>query len=512
MRTDPGKVFGIIVIVVALLLSMVGTLLITSPSILDTDVATYVVVVMLMLPIFLFFMLKEDLHLTKDRKDAAIGVIVFVLYVLLLASLRVGLSSAFLTFRIDALLIPLIIISFATILFGLRNLAKFIPVTLYSLFASPLLLMPILLQNSTFAKVNAIFVYYVIKAFGVPVTLNGISIVSAANTSISIAGTCAPIGTFVALIMFLIPVAYLYKGGISRKVAWVFSGFLIMLLLNFIRMFIIAYYWAYSGIGQAVAVFHLFAGQILFYGTIIIMLLIAKKYGMQLERLRKGQAPTLGKDLAASISKFSPYWVLPLLFGILAGALSTAYIGATYASPVFYYGNVLTINQSSTYQGIGYNLEPFGTNAIKLGEENYNYSFAILNGPNVNNSVYIVASVSTSPAIGRLVTNYTKPLGQHSYLLKNGIRITTGYFVSGPYTFEINYFAKPYSVSGQFVSVNYEFFALANTSNVSCNAPDESALGAVNYIESGIYNLLVGNFNNRYGDVLCSAYIVANEV
>ena len=111
MRTDPGKAFGIVVLLVATLLAMAGTLLATNFSVLDTDPASYVIVVMLMLFIFIVFSLKEDLHLNRNRKAAVYGIAVFIVYILLLSYFRVSLSSAFMTFRVDALLIPFVVVS-----------------------------------------------------------------------------------------------------------------------------------------------------------------------------------------------------------------------------------------------------------------------------------------------------------------------------------------------------------------------------------------------------------------
>ncbi|HUC38700.1 MAG TPA: archaeosortase/exosortase family protein [Candidatus Acidoferrum sp.] len=511
MRTDPGKVFGILVMFAAILLSMVGTLATTSPSILDTDAATYVIVVMLMLFPFLLFMLKEDLHLNKDMKVAGIGVIIFVVYVLLLSYFRVGLSYVFETFRVDALLIPLLILSFSIILFGTSAPKKFIPIMIYSFFASPLILIPILLQNSAFASLNAAFVYNVLKSFGAPVTLSGINITSASNNTISIATTCAPIGTFIALLMFLIPVAYLYKGELKRKALWLASGFILMFVFNFARMFVIAYSWIYYGISQALSIFHLFAGQLLFYLAVIVMLLVAGKYGMSLDKLKKGQLQYLRRDFATAHKNFGFLWIIPIALGAVACLLSVPYLNAIYTSPSFFYGNISTIGQNSIYQGIGDTLATYSQYTIRLDQKNYTYSFAIINGTSSVNATYVTTFATTRPISGFVVTGANKIFDERTYLLHNGIKLTSAEASSGNDTFYIDYFAAPFIASGEYVSVNYEFFSLVNQSGKTCSPPGFASLGAINYIQSGVYDILSGNIGSS-SKVLCGAFFIANSI
>ncbi len=512
MRTDPGKVFGIIVLFVATLLVMAGTLLSTNLSVLDTDPASYVIVVMLMLLVFIVFSLKEDLHLKRSKRMATYGIIVFIAYILLLSYIRVGLSFVFATFRIDALLIPLAIVPFILILFGTGGVKRLAPLLVYSLFMSPLLLMPLLLQNSAFANINAVFVYDTLKLFGAPVTLNGITITSLSNTSISIATTCAPIGTFVAVVMFLIPVAYLYRGRFARKIVWVLSGLALMLVLNFVRMFWIAYSWVYYGIGQAVAIFHIFAGQIFFYAVIIVMILLAGRYGLRIARLAKGQLGVLAKDFSRRRSAFGYYWVIAIAFGVIGLLFSLPYLSAVYASPSFFYGSLSSVGRNATYSGIAASFAEFSPNVIRIGEQNYTVALAILNGSQSNNATYVVVGAVSTPLPGVAVTNYTSTVSSSSYLLRNGIRISSAVGYSGSNRFDINYFAAPFSLSGHYFSINYEFLKLASGGVPSCSMLTYKSAGVFNYVESVIYNTLSGSSDYKANGIMCDAYAVANYV
>ncbi len=512
MRTDPGKVFGIVVLLLATLLAMGGTLWTTNASVLDTDPVSYVVVVMLMLFLFIIFSLKENLKLNKNRRAFVIGTLVFVLYLIVLSYSRIGLSSVFATFRIDALIIPLALISFITILFGFSGLRELKYLVVYSLFMSPLILMPLLGQNQAFAVTNAVFVYDVLKSFGVPVTLNGITITSQVNTSISIASTCAPIGTFVALVMFLIPLAYLYEGSFKRKMLWILSGFVLMLVLNFARMFGIAYYWAYYGLTQAIALFHLFAGQILFYVAIIVMFLLATKYGLQIARLRKGQLHQIQVDFARWKKAFGVYWIYVIVLGFVGLLFSLPYLHSVYASPTFFYTNLSTIGQNTIYHAIGLSFADFSSNTIKLKEQNYTETLAILNGSNTNNATYVVATYSNIPLPGAMVSGYSKISSAHSFMLRNGIRLTSVVGYSGNQMFDVNYFAAPLNFSSQYVSVNYEFIKLIGSGAPSCTMLTYRSIGLFNYIESLIYNALNGQLDYSNNGVLCTSYTVASHI
>ncbi len=507
MRTDTGKVLGIGVLFVAVLLAMVTTIAVTNFTILDTDPTTYVIVVMLMLFALIVFSLKENLTLNRDGMQIFYGALIFAGYILLLSYLRASLSFVYTTFGVGALLVPVAILSFTVMLFGFGGVRKLWPVIIYALFASPLLLMPVLWQAGGFANANAYFVYGAMRAFGIPVTINGITITSQASTSISIAATCAPIGTFIALVMFLVPIAYLFNGKRSRKALWVLFGFALLLLLNFGRMFLIAYSWSYYGITQAVAVFHIFAGQILFYAVIVAMLLLAGKCGLRMPRLRKNQLRDLRKDIRKRGVGFNRACAVTLSLGVVALLFSMPYINSMYASPTFFYSAIGASGAQTLYQMAGKSIGYIYPKALALGENGTSYAFAIENS--TSSATYIIALAVPIPSQGPIEAGTSPVVGQGRYLLKSGVSVGAGIASAGNYTFELNYFALPFNVSGSYASVNYEFLSPLNTSIPSCGYIGYQSIGLFNYIESSIYNTINGNFNYNAGGFLCSTYLVA---
>lgn len=504
----PDKLFGIIVLFIAVLLSTAIIISRASFSILDTDPATYVIVVMLMVFALIVFSLKKRLKLNKDRREFALGITIFIVYVLLLSYVRVAMSFAFSSFGIDALLVSLPIISFIIILFGRDGAMKLWPIAAYYLFASPLLLMPLLLQNSAFARINAEFVYYLLRVFGAPVTINGITIASQTSTSISIASTCAPLGTFVALAMFLLPVAYLYDGRNRNKGLWVVSGIALMLLFNFIRMFGIAYAWSYYGINQAISTFHLFAGQILFYAAIIIMLVIASGYGLILPKASRRGRSTV--HFIRSIHDSGYGFAIVLLLALIAFAFTFPYLNASYTSPTLFYNNITRSQNIALYKAAGNAVAQNYNSIIGIGSNGTNYGYALVNLTDQNASIFIIASAAPIPVFGKLPVNASKhSYGRMTFLLQNGVGFRVADVISGNYTFAVDYFALPVTVNGESFSLNYEFFRLLG--GHPCSPPGYKQIGVVNYLESVIYNTLSGQFDYSPNGLICQAYVTASS-
>ncbi len=508
MEGNSRKLIGIMFIFAGLAIAMVNIMLITNFSILDTNPTTYVIVPMLMLFALLIFSLKEKLVFSYNKRNVLFGLVLFIIYILLISYLRGALSSVFGTYGIYALILPVLISSFVIIFFGIDGIKRLKTLIIYSLFCSPLILMPILYQNSAFANANAYFVYDVLKLFGAPVSINGIVITSALNTSISIATTCAPLGIFAALVMFLVPVAYLYEGKLSRKALWILSGIVLLLLFNLMRMFVISLSWAYYGIGPAVTLFHIFAGQILFYIAIIAMLLVGTKYGLVIKRIKKGMFGIIAKDFGKrGMNGIALQSFLVIVLGVIGLLFTLPYLNIVNASPTFFYNEINSTAYLYSLRGIGSALSLVSSNVIFIGSTYAGAGFALVNQSNLNNSVYVIANVSSSPSLGRLITNYTDIYDMHSYILRNGITLHGAIEMSGNLSFDVDYFAIPYNVSGGFVSVDYEVFKL-ETQYSPCKI-GYSSIGAFNYIESMIYNILNGRLAYSNSGFICKAYELA---
>lgn len=508
MDRKKAKLFGIAIIFVSFLIISLNSLLATNPSILDTDSSTYIVVVMLMLFLFIIFSAKEDLDLSFNRRNAMYAIAVFIIYALLLSSLRVALSSAFLSYRIDALLFPLPLLALVVLVFGTRSIKRLWPVIVYSVFASPLPLLPVIKLSTAFANLNAILVYDVIRAFGIQVFRSGYVITSVIGSSITISTACVPVGTFIAFVMFLLPVAYLCYGKLERKLYWIVSGTALMLLLNFVRMLLIALAWVFYGLDNAVSIFHLFAGQVIFYASIIIMMLLVGKYGLSFASRAK-KTRRKAKRPAQEAAGLPWAIVIALAIAVVAFALNYGYANGVHASAVLFATNN-GINAVSLNNRMIDSVEGSGANITVLGTTSAGEMFLIGNKQNHTSFSYVIAETSYSPLPDYIIPGYT-PIGYpHAYLLKNGITVKSQRAYSGNATFDLNYFSVPYNITGKWVMVDYVIFRETDANYTSGCAPSSNYMNAIGYFESAIYNFFAiqGMSNNGF---VCETYAIASR-
>ena len=499
-----NKSIGIAILLVVVLISIFNSLVHTGFVITDSDPSGYSIVVMLMLLVMVLFSAKEDVKMAASNLNIAIGLVIAAVFVLFTSVLRGYLSFSFYTVRADALLFPLIMLSLIITLFGMDGLKKLKWLVVYSAFASPALLYWLIGFNGTFVNLNASAVYSILSAMGLPLTKIGITIAaSAASPSISIASTCAALGIFISLFMFLAPVAYLYKGKTSRKVAWLATAVVLLLLLNLIRMVSISLIWVYSGTSSALSTYHAFAGEILFYIAIIVMLLVSGRYGLTIPRL---DAQKLRKSLK-NLERQLPYAnvVAAAIFAILFFAVTMPYTSVSSSSLASF--NLksqvnrtqlfnMEVNQLST----GSNLTVYGlqlaNNATLFRLNN--------NDPAANYSVYAVSGFQQKPfPVGIYVSN-NDTFRFRTIILRNGITLNSGYLISNNTNFTVDYFSLPFVINGTTISVGYEFFQPQNSTAPLCSTD----IGIVNALQSQIYSAFIsGSPANQ--KVMCTAYRMA---
>lgn len=509
MRNKKAKILGIVVLFVAFLIASFGSLSITNLSVLDTDPSTYIIVVMLMLFVFIFFAAKTDIDFEYSNKNIFYSAIIFLIYILMLSYLRVTLSSGFLSYRIDALLFPLLLLAFIILIFGTSGAKKLYPLIIYAVFASPLILIPVLNLNTAFANLNALIIYNFINHLGVPVSRIGLVISSNVGSSIAISTTCVSLGTFVAFVMFLLPLAYLYDGKLKNKLYWVLSGTALILFLNLARMLFISLVWVFYGLGSAINVFHSFAGQLLFYAAIILMVLMSSKYNLTVPKTNKSSAKSLRTFYNVCDKRLFITIFTAMIFAVIIFALSFGYRNVVYASAIFFGKNV-SINNVVLSQRVLSSIENSSSNIAVLGTVPQGSMF-LLQGKNSNsNSVYIIANVSNAPIPKSIPLSYTPIGGPYSYILKNGITITSQTAYSENVAFEINYFSLPYSIYGNWSMVNYLTFENTSINSIpNCNLINYNSVGYADYLESIIYNLIM--MRTKSSGFICQSYLVASS-
>lgn len=272
------RTLPIFFLVLALIIALINPFLITSPNIDDLNPFSYIIVPIVMLPLLAAFAYKKKMQINVETKDIGIGIGVFLLFIALLFGTFTFLNAQFVSYRLDMLLFPVLVVSFLIILFGVRNAWKFKPIMAYPLLASPLILFFVGSINAPFAQANTIFVYQILHMFSNAVQYLPPFSISTSSYTIGIGTSCAGIAIFIALVAFLLPIAYLFNGKTKDKALWVISGFVLLVILNFLRMGLIAASWLLYGPSISVSIVHSFAGIILFYISIIAMMLLAGRY------------------------------------------------------------------------------------------------------------------------------------------------------------------------------------------------------------------------------------------
>ncbi len=337
---------AVILFAVLIAASLLDSLSITSLAISDSDFTTYIIVPMLMLPLFALFMLKERIEPHVGRRDVAVGIVIFAVLALLTVFLRAQLSYLFSDLHVEMLLFPLLLLSLAALLFGIRNLNRFKAIAIYSLFASPALLLWMASLNSAFVVANTLAIYGALSLFFHNAAYIAPLTITANGYSVGIGETCVGIGILIGTVLFLAPLAYLYDGKLSSKALWVASGFGLMLLLNLLRMLGIAFAWFFYGPSNAILTVHLFAGILLFYIAIVVMILLSGRYGlrMPLPVRRKEKRARPGAAARSNGTRF-----------YLAGIAAAVAVTAVYLLLLSDYPGVQVVSPLVVYDRVGFN-------------------------------------------------------------------------------------------------------------------------------------------------------------
>ncbi len=424
-----SKKLGIAVFTALTVLVLANSLYITPLTISDLDPSTYVIVPIIMLPLFALFIMKEEMTPDVRKKDIIIGAAGFIAFFLLTLYARLIFSYLFLDFRIDLLLLPILFTSLAVLLFGLKNLPKFNLFLVYSLFASPSILIFLSGFNSSFAVANTVLIYSILKVIFPLAVYKAPITITVSGSSLGIGETCVGLGIMIAIIFFLLPLAYLYNGKPRCKAAWIFSGFVLLLLLNFLRMFFIALAWFAYGASNTLLTIHLFAGIILFYITIIVMMLIISKFGLSFPVPK-----TVRKRAKANPRQLYAYGIsAAILVAAACFLLTLNYAGASTVSPSILYNHVklnLTssyadslINMSTSANGFTYDILAYNNGSeVQIGISNASTG-------RYGQMILILAALGTG--FGKIPVNQSATKGAMNFL-DNSSQIENMYYLSSP--------------------------------------------------------------------------------
>ncbi|MGC8586868.1 MAG: archaeosortase/exosortase family protein [Candidatus Micrarchaeia archaeon] len=497
-RIKYDKRIGIAAMLFAVMIMISTSFFITPLSILDTDPSTYVIVPLLMLPLFVVFEMRSGIDAHIDKKGLYSGAALFVAFLAASVYLRMVFTFAFLSFRIDLLLFPVAIIAISLMLFGSKSIRHFRAMAVYMLFASPAVLMPIINLNSAFAAANSVVVYTIIHAFSSSASYIPPITIADNGYSIGIGESCAGIGAMIGIVMLLAPIAYFYDGAIKNKFYWLASGLLLLIALNVARMASIGFVWLSGGASAAASYVHSFAGILLFYAVIIVMLLAAGAYKLKFPKISRG---IVRRERYAAIG-ISAVIVLSLVYL----ALTLNYSTSKFISPV-QLSKYVEFN-SANQRIVSQVLSQFNTTGFE--------AFAL---PIISNSSIVIelqnSTFGKQAPIAILITvpneNITKGLlsqsilvGRRSFISSSGYKSDAYYLISNSTGFVVIKSFLPYELdNGTTLIDDYAVFpANATPAVMHCN---------YNMLYSDMANIVHKGNATVYGKIE-SAYCIASHI
>ncbi|MDE1851727.1 MAG: exosortase/archaeosortase family protein [Candidatus Micrarchaeota archaeon] len=452
----------LLAILVAVLVST--SLFITPLTISDSDPSTYIIVPIIMLPLFALLMHKNRLEIRITRTDIAAGAAVFMLFAAVTVYLRMVLQYLFLSYRIDMLLFPLAIMSVVILLFGIRNANRFKALIIYPLLASPLVLMPVLRLNSEFAITSTVAIASVARLFFHGLSYIAPITISANGYSIGIGESCIGIGILISTILFMLPLAYYYDGKLHRKMLWVLSGFALMLAFNMVRMLAITLAWFYYGPNNATIAVHIFAGVILFYIAIALMILLARRYGLSMPRHERSRRTSklgmykAGAIVAAILCLF--YLFLTVNYSSAhpqpSQSLSSMQLNITNSSAMDFLGPLIRISNATEVFLVNAN-----DTAASVGISNASI-------PSTNPIVVILLHSRLNITVGSNGTNTTTR--SYNFMSANGTIDSLYYILYNGTDYFIYHSTKPFmEPDGSYVTANMYAIVPANITDLTYN-------------------------------------------
>ncbi len=496
------------IFLVAIVITMVNPLLSTNPYISDTDPSTYVVIPMLMLPVLAFFVIKDGVQPKLTKRSVALGIGFFLVFIALTLYLRFELSYYFLSYSIDFILYPLLLLSFVLLLFGKSNVKLFVPLLVYSLFASPLILSPLFGLNTGFAILNTQAIYHIISAFtqrlaySYPITL------TLGTNHIGIGNACVGLGAIIAIALFFLALSKFYSGARRDKIIWTAAGVILFIFLNFLRMLFITIVWLYYGPGSAISTVHSFAGILLFYIDIIVMILAAGRFGLNIGRIgvfseRKAKLP--------SPAYYGIGIALALLFALFYFMLTLYYSSGLYISPLLL-ANSQNSNLSyffmNTSAGSLVNTAGFGMNYSLAYNGSYpvgEYIFLYNSSINANNPLLLYLG-SNAEKLRSILMDNSMLEAEINVLDTKGISSSVYEVESGNVSFFVYTATIPYVQSDSVAQAGVFGVVPASEVNGSPACKLYEAYGTT------LLNLANTGFYGATGDRMRSAYCLFSKV
>lgn len=194
-------------------------------------------------------------------------------------------SSTFYPLEYHLISLPLFVTGIILILFNLKTLTLLIFPILFLLFLIPAPSEITYTAGALIGNFNTQASYTLLKTFGLPVALQStygaptiaVNTPSGAPMAFAVDLACSGIYSLIAFMMFATFLAYIIQGSLIKKAGLFLLGFVVLQILNVIRISTIVAIGYWLGEEIAMAIFHVAAGWVLIFGGILLLLLIGEK-------------------------------------------------------------------------------------------------------------------------------------------------------------------------------------------------------------------------------------------
>ncbi len=181
--------------------------------------------------------------------------------------------------------LPVFVTGVTLILFNMKTLKILIFPILFLLFLIPPPSTITYAAGAITANFHTQASYALLKACGLDIQLETsygpptiiLNTTSESPISFAIDLPCSGIYSLIAFIMFAAFLSYIIRGSIIKKITLFLTGFLILQVLNIVRISSIVFIGHWLGEEIAMNVFHLVSGWILIFAGILVLLLMAEK-------------------------------------------------------------------------------------------------------------------------------------------------------------------------------------------------------------------------------------------
>jgi exosortase len=270
---------------------------------------------------------EPEIHDRMVDRIVAVPLIMVALVALVLLPSRM--SVVYWLWRIDLLTMPFFVAGVITLLFGVRMLWRTKAAVLFLFLAWPMpsrWAVQSLLDHLSDLTAGAVRIILSVLPLAESVPGDNTSFIiphGQEGFRVQIASACSGANGLVGFLLLAGAVALVLRGGRWRKLAWLAVGSALMVVLNVARILLIIFVGRFAGETASIDVLHPGVGLITFNLGVLLMVLVAHRFGLQLPQ-RNGPSRTATVLRAVPTVRRSLLVLLPvaLLAGVFDNGLT----------------------------------------------------------------------------------------------------------------------------------------------------------------------------------------------